>query len=151
MIIARDRDGPIGRVIGNGHCVAHVQAVSDVGHTSLWRRGARVWPDGVPRGAIIATFDPDGTYGNHTDGRSHAAVALTVHSGGIDVLDQWVGRPVGPRTIRNNNGQGPWVNDASRYYVVTYESASSADRLGSVMARLENVTRRLETAVIRRT
>ena len=43
-------------------------------------------------GTAIATFDPDGRYGNHTDGRSHAAIYLGQDATGIRVIDQWVRR-----------------------------------------------------------
>lgn len=38
-------------------------------------------------GTAIATFDPSGKYGNHTDGRSHAAIYLGQDATGIQVLD----------------------------------------------------------------
>ena len=60
------------KVVGNGHCVAFVREATGAPHTSHWRRGPPVrlraempgWS-----GVAIATFDPSGKYGNHTDGR----------------------------------------------------------------------------------
>ena len=69
-------------------------------------------------GTIIATFDPDGTYGNHTDGRSHVAVLLEYNSAGLWCLDQWVGQPVHERLIQFRDGGAKPVNDADQYYTV---------------------------------
>jgi len=108
-----------GKVIGNGHCVPFVREVTGLPATAAWRRGDPVQGSDVASGTAIATFDPNGRYGNHTDGRSHAAIFLTEHSdGSIEVLDQWVGQSVHQRTIRNRRGAGDAVNDASRFYVV---------------------------------
>jgi len=111
----------IGKTIGTGHCVPFVREVTGLPPTASWRRGDPVQganPAPQP-GTAIATFDPNGHYGNHTDGRSHAAIYLTTHTNGsIDVLDCWLKQPVHQRTIRNRNGAGDAVNDASRYYII---------------------------------
>jgi len=87
--------------------------------TASWRRGDPVQGADLQPGTAIATFDPNGTYGNHVDGRSHAAIFLASHTdGSIDVLDQWLGQAVHQRTIRNRRGAGDAVNDASRYYTI---------------------------------
>ena len=85
----------------------------------------------IAPGTAIATFDADGRYGNHTDGRSHAAIYLGQDASGIQVLDQWVGRnrdsqgrlvvapkPVSERTIKflktpriETNGDNYYVVD----------------------------------------
>ncbi|EOI3442298.1 BPSL0067 family protein [Cronobacter turicensis] len=39
----------------------------------------------------MATFEQRGRYGNHTDGRSHAAIYPGQNAYGIVVLDQWMG------------------------------------------------------------
>lgn len=72
-------------------------------------------------GTAIATFDPDGRYGNHTDGRSHAAILVAEHGDGLRVWDCWKGHPVAQRTIRWHGGQGKASNDADQFY--TIESA----------------------------
>jgi hypothetical protein len=45
-------------------------------------------------GVCIATFDANGTYGNHEDGSSHAAFLLARTPDGLEVSDQWAGQPV---------------------------------------------------------
>src|SRR4051812_12746116 len=107
-----------GTVVANGHCARHVQVVTGIGHTSTWRRGEKVRTSELEPGTVIATFDPNGTYGNHTDGRSHVAIYLEHRSDGILVMDQWVGHPCAERVIRYKNGQGTQVNDGDAYYVV---------------------------------
>lgn len=70
--------------------------------------GARVKGSRPAFGTTIATF-PGGSY------RGHAAVYVGQDSNGIQVWDQWVGRPVAPRTIRwtgsgiSNNGDSFYV------------------------------------------
>lgn len=57
-------------------------------HTAAWQRGALVKGNvNMVPGTAIATFDPSGKYGNHTDGRSHAAIYLGQDATGIQVLD----------------------------------------------------------------
>jgi hypothetical protein len=117
-----------GTVVGNGHCVAFIRTAASAPHTSLWRRGDRVRlmaPGDLPKGLVIATFDPDGRYGNHTDGRSHAAVLLARQDDGLLVLDQWVGHPVAQRLIRWRAGAGNAVNDGDAYAVVTDGAAGA--------------------------
>lgn len=81
-----------------------------------------------PPGAAIATFDPDGHYGNHTDGRSHAAIFLWKDPDGIHVIEQYVisGNGTTPdfRRAPNShflpfkNGQGKPISDGSQYHVI---------------------------------
>lgn len=119
MFIARYPERYLGTVVGNGQCVIFCQRVSSVPHTSLWRRGAAVTDaEPPPANAIIATFDAQGRYANAMDGSSHAAVFLSRHEAGIEVLDQWLGQPVHQRTIRFRGGQGHAVNDGDRFFVV---------------------------------
>jgi hypothetical protein len=108
----------LGKVVDSGHCVAYVRLAAGAPHTSQWRKGERVSFKTEP-GTVIATFDPDGTYGNHVDGRSHAAILISVEpSGGLVVFDQWKGQPVHQRVIRAKHGLGQKVNDADAYHVV---------------------------------
>ena len=109
----------MGKVVGSGHCVPFVREVTGLPSTASWRRGDPVQGSDIPPGTAIATFDPNGRYGNHTDGRSHAAIYLSENAdGSLEVIDQWVGQAVHQRTIRNRRGAGDAVNDASRYYAV---------------------------------
>jgi hypothetical protein len=116
-----------GQVIGDGHCVALVRHASGIGHTSTWRRGPKPGAADRTLGRVIATFDPDGRYGNHVDGRSHAAllIGLAAH-GGLLVVDQWRGHPAQQRTIRAKGGMGLAVDDADRYYVVVTGETDAA-------------------------
>lgn len=119
MPVADKPELNIGTVIGDGHCVALVRYAADLGHTSSWRRGVRVLDAAVAPGTIIATFTDEGTYGNATDGSSHAAIFLAETArGSIRVIDQWKGRACSERVIRDKGGVGPAVDDASRYFCV---------------------------------
>ena len=69
----------------------YVQEAGGVPHTSRWRWGEKARGSGAAAGTIIATFDADGRYGNHTDGRSHALVLIAEEAAGLGVWDQWVG------------------------------------------------------------
>jgi hypothetical protein len=115
-----------GIVVGNGHCVAFVRQAAQAPHTSQWRRGPNVRTHPPPEGTAIATFDADGSYGNHTDGRSHAAILLAVGIDGLEVRDQWVGRAVATRIIRYKGGRGDPVNDGDAYYTILSGEAETA-------------------------
>jgi hypothetical protein len=107
-----------GHSVGSGQCVAYVQEASDAPRTASWRRGALVrGNNSIVPGTAIATFDQDGTYGNHTDGRSHAAIYLRQDADSITVLDQWWGHHVSVRLIRFHAAPRS-VNDGRNYYVV---------------------------------
>ena len=81
----------IGKSIGSGQCVAFTQKAANMPRTAAWRRGVLVKGNtSIAPGTVIATFDADGRYGNHTDGRSHAAIYLGQDATGIKVLDQWM-------------------------------------------------------------
>jgi hypothetical protein len=115
--IAQDPERWLGQVVGTGQCVAYVQEASGAPRTSQWQRAWRVKGDRtIPRGAAIATFDPDGRYGNHTDGRSHAAIYLAQDEHGLNVIDQWQGHKVQPRAIRFG-GEKP-VDNGDEFYVI---------------------------------
>jgi hypothetical protein len=115
--VAEDPASYIGQVVGSGQCVAYVQRASGAPHTSGWRQGVFVKGNAVPEGTAIATFDPDGTYGNHP-GLSHAAILHQETPAGLLVWDQWVGHPVAQRTIYFRDGVGSPVNDGDQFYVI---------------------------------
>ena len=115
--VAKSPAGYVGQVVGSGQCVAYVCAACMAPTTPHWTRGAPAKGAKLAPGTAIATFDPDGTYGNHTDGRSHAAVFHQELPEGLLVWDQWLGHPVAPRLIRFKNGLGPAVNDGDKFYV----------------------------------
>ena len=125
--VARDAAAFIFRTVGDGHCVAFVREASGAPHTSQWRRGplVRGLAD-APAGLAIATFGPDERYGNHTDGRSHAAILIARHSDGLLVWDQWVGHPVQQRVIRYRAGQGAAANDGDAYHVIITADPAAA-------------------------
>jgi hypothetical protein len=111
-----------GEVVANGHCVRFVQEAGGVPHTSQWRRGIKARDSKLATGTVIATFEPNGRYGNHTDGRSHAAVYERQSDGGLRVWDQWQGHPVARRLIAFRGGQGRRVNDGDQFHVVEIEA-----------------------------
>lgn len=117
MFIARNPEFYLGTIVGNGHCVSYIQRVAGAPHTSLWHQGAAII-DTTPANVAIATFNSQGRYANAVDGSSHAAIFLSRHETGIEVIDQWQGQPVHRRTIRFRDGQGHAANDASRFYVI---------------------------------
>lgn len=114
------------KLIGNGQCVSLVHAVAVIPPASLWHQGDLVMKnkDIVP-GTVIATFDDDGRYGNHTDHTSHAAIYLGQTREGILVLDQWKGKThkldhiPQPRLIRFVHASpAEKVDQGDQYYVV---------------------------------
>ena len=78
---------------------------------------------GLASGSAIATFNADGTYGNHNDGRSHAAIFLMETHEGLSVTDAWIGRPAGERIIRFRGGAGQPVDDGDAYHAVVVSAA----------------------------
>ncbi len=112
----------LGQAIGSGQCVAFVELAAKTPNTAAWKRGRLVAGDmTIPEGTAIATFDPAGTYGNHTDGRSHGAIYVSQIAGqGLDVYDQWLGQPVHQRIVhfRDSSYTGHAVNDGNQFYVI---------------------------------
>lgn len=110
----------MGTLVPDGQCVAFVKAAAKAPHTAAWRRGARVRGNAAVRpGTAIATFDANGTYGNHTDGSSHAAIFISQDTSGLTVLDQFVfphAKPVGPRTL--TFGHGTPANNGDAFFVI---------------------------------
>lgn len=116
--VAQNPSAFAGQSVGSGQCVAFVQQACGAPNTAHWRQGTRVKGGNVAPGTAMATFDPDGTYGNHTDGRSHAAILQAEQPGGLLVWDQWLHHPVSTRVIHFRNGSGDAVNDGDRFYVI---------------------------------
>ena len=116
--VARHPEASLGRVIGDGHCVAYVERAAGAPPTARWRPGARVRGDrGIARGTAIATFGADGGYTNGTG--NHAAIYLGQDRSGIRVYDQWRGRPVAERLIRFGGGErGSKSNDGTLFRVI---------------------------------
>jgi hypothetical protein len=110
----------LGKAIGSGQCVAFVEMAAKTPNTAAWKRGRIVAGDTtIPEGTAIATFDPQGTYGNHADGRSHGAIYVSQVAGqGLAVYDQWLSQPVHLRTIHFRDGAGLAVNDGNQFYVI---------------------------------
>jgi hypothetical protein len=120
--------------IGDGQCVAFVRNAAAAPETAKWIKGASVKANiGLKSGTAIATFDDNGKYGNHTDGRSHAAIYLGQDAHGLRVIDQWVSpvknasgkvvdhkrQPVHIRIIRFwHKGHVDPVNDGNVYNVI---------------------------------
>jgi hypothetical protein len=113
----------IGHVIGDGQCVEVVKMICGCPQTALWKRGALVKGVAILPGTAIATFDPpseqfpDGHYGNHTDGQSHAAVYLGETPAGLRVLDQWLTQPCHERIIHFDDTRTN-VNNGNKFYVI---------------------------------
>jgi hypothetical protein len=122
MIVADDPHACVGEVVGNGHCMRHVQITAGVPHSSQLRAGVLARGANLPPGTIIATFH-DGRYANQTDGTSHIAILLDQDEEGLHVVDQWVGKPVSERVIRFKGGEGSPVNDGDCYHVVETDDA----------------------------
>lgn len=121
----------LGKVVGDGQCVALVKAACGTPATALWNRGALVKATSPSIGTAIATFDPPtgefpkGRYGNHEDGRSHAAIYMGQDLVGIHVIDQWKGKPGQPpqpahrRVIRFKAGKDTTqANDGDAFFIV---------------------------------
>ncbi|MCA1247722.1 BPSL0067 family protein [Massilia sp. MS-15] len=120
------------RQAGEWDCVALVQSLTGVGHTSTWRPGERVMDaKNIPVGTVIATFE-DGRYPNRSTG-NHAALFLyfgpkslkTGKPSYIAVMDQWRSKPkISARSIwprGKSHAEGGWADDsdnAETFYVV---------------------------------
>jgi hypothetical protein len=116
--VSTTHDRYLGKSVGTGHCVPFVREACGAPHTSHWKQGELVRTSQCIKGTAIATFDPGGIYGNHTDGRSHAAILLAINSDGLLVMDCWLGQLIQQRTIRYRNGIGDPVNDGDAFYVI---------------------------------
>ena len=117
--VASQYERHIGAKVGSGQCVDFVREVTGLPPTSWWRRGDPVQGADLVPGTAIATFNARGRYPNTMGGDSHAAILLACHDdGSITVMDQWMLHHVSERVIRNRQGRGDAVNDASRFYCI---------------------------------
>jgi hypothetical protein len=107
----------LGKVVGDGQCVAYVKAAAGTPAASSWSEGQKVRSASVSSGAAIATFQA-GKYLNATDGRSHAAIYISQDTDGLWVYDQWIGQPVHKRLIRFRGGTGTANNDGDAFSVI---------------------------------
>ena len=108
----------LGRIVGDGHCVALVREACKAPHTSKWKKGEKV-NSLTETGTAIATFGSNNTYENKTDGSSHAAILVAAQLEGLQVIDQWIGHPTARRMIRFKQGEGDPVNDGDAFYVIS--------------------------------
>lgn len=115
--VATDPTGYLGKVVGDGQCVAYVRAASGAPASSTWGESIKVRAADVPTGTAIATFQ-NGRYLNATDGRSHAAIYISQDDQGLWVYDQWIGQPVHKRLIHFRGGSGTANNDGDAFSVV---------------------------------
>jgi hypothetical protein len=117
--VASDSERWLGTApVGSGECVSLLRQATGAPHTLTWHRGPTVKGNLALRpGTAIATFDDDGRYGNHTDGRSHAAIYLGQDARGLRVIDQWRGHSPTERIIRFNDKR-PAVDNGNRSFVV---------------------------------
>jgi hypothetical protein len=112
-------------------CVALVkkapptQSSANPPQTSKWRQGIRVHgaaPTAIAKGTVIATF-LKGVY-PPADPR-HAAVYLSHDDKGIQVIDQWVGKPApsNSRPLLFRGDENLKVDNGDLYYVVELTAA----------------------------
>ena len=139
-VVASDPESYLGKVAGNGQCVALVKEATGAPATSAWSAGDPVRGNkDITPGTAIATFQ-DGKYCNKTDGSSHGAIYMSQDSSGIYVIDQWKGQPAHARKIRFQGGK-PNVspasgvasphNDGDAFSVVSVGSSMLGDALPS--------------------
>lgn len=117
LFVCDDPERFVGESHGNGQCVRLVQIACGAPHTSMWTAGPKVSElDCIPKGTAIATFYK-GKYQNAATG-NHAAIYLSHNGEGIQVIDQWSGRPAGKRTIAWRKGRGSPSNDGDAFSII---------------------------------
>ena len=112
-----DSEAFLGEVVGDGQCFADVKAAAGCPATAKWIDDALVKGASLARGTAIATFQ-NHSYGNFTDGRSHAAIYLSQDAAGLTVIDQWKNQVAHQRVIRFKGGTGSAVNDGDAFAVI---------------------------------
>lgn len=105
------------KIVGDGHCVSLIKQCANAPSTNLWRPGDYVLQhqNQLPLGSIIATFK-NGRYPNRTG--YHAAIYISHDDSGIWVWDQWIGKPVHRRLIKNRHDRADAGNTAQEYRIV---------------------------------
>lgn len=103
------------KTIGDGHCVSLIKHCTGAPSTEDWRPGTAVMSSELPAGTVIATFK-NARYTNRSG--HHAAIYIRHDENGIWVWDQWVGKPVHRRLIRNRIDSASAANTAQAYRVV---------------------------------
>lgn len=123
--------------IGDNQCVKLVQDAMgkvlygpnrvDEFHTRKWRAGQKITSDRCIRsGTMIATFNSEGRYESLPTG-NHAAIYIRHVAGGIEVMDQFIGKPrIAPRIIRfktaddikREGDRYKRSNDANQYSII---------------------------------
>lgn len=119
---------------GDGECIALVQKLTHIGHSSTWRPGDRVVDlYFLEVGTIIANFEFDKTGRGRFPCRHGYHVGLFAGFGprfmsnnqasNFDIVDQWVGRRpdvIKKRTLHNYGEKSAWglPENAFHYYVV---------------------------------
>jgi hypothetical protein len=103
----------LGKLYGDGECVALVREWTGAPQTAKWNKGAKVRGSKIPIGTAIATFNTQAKY------EGHAAIYQSQDDKGINVIDQWKGRAAGYRHIRFQAAKADRVsNDGDAYYVI---------------------------------
>ena len=103
----------------HGQCASGVQYVfykagKPLGKSPTWKQGVKVKGNKVSPGTAIASFRK----GKYAD--DHAAIFIRQTKSGLEVWDQWEGKPWGKRTLRfNYKGGYPYSNDGDYFYVIT--------------------------------
>ena len=125
--VASKPESYLGTSVGSGQCVPLVEAATGAPRDNTWSRGELVkGATDIKPGTAIATFDDDGTYGNHSNGTSHAAIYMSQTPNGLEVIDQWVSNDHGKkkvqmahrRLIRFKGGVARKSDDGDAFYVV---------------------------------
>ena len=110
--------------VGDGECVALIQAYTKAGWTGRWRQGAAVLNNRTLRaGTAIATFEK-GRWPLHRH-KKHAAFFLRHDPEGFWVIDQYADKPriesrlikVKSEADRAKSTYSP-SNDAAKFYVI---------------------------------
>ncbi len=126
--------------IANGQCARLPQEYTDVGHTSRWKRGARVLDTAdLAPGTVIANFklvENRWRYPNQSGW--HAALFHSFGETGrdakgkptqINMVDQWVNKAPGKRNVKSwsdaDRRRDPRLrdgaNEATEFYVVVVD------------------------------
>ena len=120
--IGRKVTSALGKSVGlgrfKGQCAALVQWFGGAPKTQYWQRGMQVKGNDIAPYTCIATFDEEGRYPSLPSG-NHAAIYISQDAGGINVYDQWTGRPIATRYIRfGKDDVSDPSNNGNCFYVI---------------------------------